>query len=81
MIKYENIHSTNAPQLIEVTPNYVYVAENIHTYSETIEDQLINGYEYDYLTYTKDEYMLLLIEKNNELAEELQATKILLGVE
>ena len=81
MIKYENVHSSAAPLEIEITPSAVYITDNIHTYTETIDEYIIEGYEYDILEYTKDEYMLLLAQKNIALEEELQATKILLGVE
>lgn len=81
MIKNENIHSSTEPSQIEITTNAVYITENIHTYTELIDNYTIEGYEYDLLVYTLPEYIELLTQKNTLLEEELQATKILLGVE
>lgn len=84
MINYGRVHGSEQPKEIEITNSAVFVASNIVPYKETIEDKVISGYEYDYVSYTKDEYILTLhnLNKNiEELQEELVATKILLGVE
>ena len=39
------------------------------------------GYEYDYIEYTKDEYLSAQYLKISGLEEELAAAKIMLGVE
>lgn len=84
MINYGQVKSSIRPQEIEITSNKVFVASNIQEYQETIDDKIITGYKYDYVCYSKDEYILLMAQNNNDiitLREELEATKILLGVE
>ena len=82
MKNYGLPYSTVEPQEIEVTKNAVFTATNIQSYthiSESGEEQL--GYQYNLTEYTKDEYIVLLAQNNAKIEEELQATKILLGVE
>ena len=85
MINYGRTKSATMPQPIEYTNTSVFVASNISPYEETINDTTQTGYEYDYVSYTKDEYIDLISAQNQAtiatLQEELQATKILLGVE
>ena len=85
MINYGKVCSTELPQEVEITSNYVFVASNIHPYELLSEDKSIVGYEYDYVAYTKNEYIQLLVSENaktiQELEDELSAVKILLGVE
>ena len=85
MINYGKVRSSEIPQETEITSEYVFVASNIEPYEFSIEDKVLSGYEYDYIAYTKDEYIKYIIEKNNktitELEDELSAVKILLGVE
>jgi len=50
-------------------------------YSKEIEDRTINGYQYNYVQYTLAEYLALQNANINSLQEELQAAKILLGVD
>lgn len=69
------VRSSVRPQEIEITPTYVLIASNIESYEEqTIDGRTVSGFEYDCEQYTKDEYILLL-------AQQLQAAKILLGVD
>lgn len=68
------IRSTNRPQDIEMTENSVFVASNITEYNKNIDGYIEEGYEYDCIEYTKDEYLL-------SLAQQLTAAKILLGVD
>lgn len=84
MINFGRVHGTQKPKDIEITSSSVFIASNITPYEEEIGDKIISGYEYDYVSYTKDEYILTLYNMNKnieQLEEELQATKILLGVE
>lgn len=81
---YGRVKGSQEPQKITVTSDYVFVATNIQPYEKTIDDKIFSGYEYDYTRYTKDEYIQLMAEnsdKISELADQLEATKILLGVE
>lgn len=85
MINYGKVRSSERPQESEITSEYVFVASNIEPYEAVIEDKTISGFEYDYIAYTKDEYIQLIISQNSqtisELEDELRAVKILLGVE
>jgi len=85
MINYGKVRSSELPQETELAQNYVFVASNIEPYETLIEDKTLTGYEYDYVAYTKDEYIQLIVSENaktiSELEDELSAVKILLGVE
>lgn len=84
MINYGKVKSSVRPQEIELTTDKVFVATNIEEYQDIIDNKEINGYQYDYICYSKDEYILLMAQNNADvtaLREELEAAKILLGVE
>jgi len=85
MINYGRIQSSERPQEIEITESKVFIAKNITPYEKEIDEHFIQGFEYDYKEYTKDEYIQLMNEENSKaiasLQEELAAAKILLGVE
>jgi len=78
------VKSSTRPNEIEITSQNVFIASNIEEYTETVEEQEINGFKYNYICYPKDEYILLMAQNNADVAalrEELEAAKILLGVE
>ena len=84
MINYGKVKSSFRPQEIELTSDKVFVATNIENYEEVIDGREVSGYKYDYICYSKDEYILLMAQNSADVAtlrEELEATKILLGVE
>jgi hypothetical protein len=85
VIDYGRIQSTERPQDVEMTDTQVFIADNIEEYEKEIDKHVVQGFEYDYKSYTKDEYIQLLNDKNARaiaaLQEELAAAKILLGVE
>lgn len=81
MKDYGLVKGTVEPKGLEITSNSVFVASNIQNYEENLDGRICSGYKYNLIEYTKDEYMILLAEKNSQLEEELQATKIILGVE
>ena len=85
MIDYGTVRSFNRPKELEITANAVFVASNIQEYTQEFDGFIMNGYEYNYASYDKDEYITLLTQSNiqaiNELSDELEAAKILLGVE
>ena len=81
MINLGHVHSNDKPQEIQITNSSVFIASNIQPYEEIFDERQINGFEYDLMQYSKDEYLLLLAKQNSKLVDELQATKILLGVE
>lgn len=75
------VRSSVQPQEVTVLANSVLVASNITPYEEEVDDKIITGYEYDCTEYSKDEYLVLQTEKVTALEQELQAAKILLGVD
>lgn len=85
MINYGRVKSTQIPPSIEITPNYVYVASNLETLVDLTDELEETIYIYDYVGYTKDEYINVISTENaqaiSELSDELAATKILLGVD
>ena len=85
MTNYGRVKSNNAPPAVEITPNFVYVASNIEEQTRVIDEVEETIYSYDYIGYTKDEYISVISVANanaiEELNDELAATKILLGVE
>ena len=84
MKKIAKVHSDTCPPEIKVMEGYVFVASNITQYTETIDDKQITGYQYSYAIYTKDQYITLIAQQTKaieQLQDELQAAKILLGVD
>ena len=85
MKNFGKVRSKILPQEVETTETMVFVASNIASITEIIDDESITEYEYDYVGYTKDEYIQYITTENVKaiasLTEELQAAKILLGVE
>ena len=81
MKDYGIIYGSAEPQAIEITANSVFIASNVTPYQEEIEGHSISGYKYNYVEYSKDEYLLQQTNNINALQEELAAAKVLLGVE
>ena len=81
MKNYGKVYSTTRPQEITMTNTSVFIASNITPYTKEIEEHIQSGFEYDYVEYTKDEYLLQQSAQLSSLTEELAATKILLGVD
>ena len=87
---YNNVKSQNEPQSVAVLNNEVYVASNVTPYTEIIdESHTVSGYTYTCTKYTLSEYFTVLNQQSErdyqtqiqQLQEELEAAKILLGVE
>lgn len=72
------VRSTHAPKPIEITNTQIFVAENISEYEEVFDDYTIRGFEYDCKTYDKDEYILLMSRKNEDLQNEILDTQMAL---
>lgn len=81
MINYGKVKSDLYPPKIEVTPDYVFISSDVQTSEKDFDGETRVEYEYNYTRYTKDEYIQLIAAKNDDLSEELEATKILLGLE
>lgn len=48
------------PPEIEITDTSVFMASNVQPYQADIDGHIVNGYRYDYIEYTKDEYIAKL---------------------
>ena len=81
MINHGIQYSSTEPRAIEITADSVFVATDITPYSKEIEGHIMNGYQYNYTQYTLSEYLTLQNSTIASLQEELQAAKILLGVD
>lgn len=81
MKEYGKVYSSIQPQNIKITDNAVFIATNVESYTKTIDGHTQTGYMYDCIEYTKDEYLIIQNSKITALAQELQAAKILLGVD
>jgi len=81
MTNYGRIHSAARPQEVVMTNSAVFVASDIQPYERDIEGYHEEGYEYNYVGYTKDEYLIEQNKKIASLEEELEAAKIILGVD
>lgn len=78
MVNYGKIRSSIAPKGIEVTDTKVFIAENIQEYSEDFDGLIVQGFEYDYVGYDKDEYIKHIGEQNNSLQQQLLETQLAL---
>lgn len=79
-----NVRSNGEPGAIQIISNNIIIPQNIHTFSITTDEGEISGYEYDCDIYNKDEYLIIIAEQANRIAQledELAAAKILLGVD
>lgn len=54
MTNYGIVNSFTRPKSIEVTNTTVYIASNIKPYTD---DNGVEGFKYNYVGYTKDEYI------------------------
>ena len=53
-------YSTARPDDIMVTADSVFLATNITPYSKEIEGRNVEGFQYNYVQYSKDEYIIKL---------------------
>lgn len=78
MIDYGRVRGNDKPEPIHITDSKVFVASNIQKYSEFIDEYLMEGYEYDYKCYYKDEYIQLMGTQYEELQTQLLNTQMAL---
>ena len=71
MTNYGRVKSTQQPSFIEITPNYVYVASNIETTTNIVDGVEETLYTYDYIGYTKDEYITTISVTNAQAIDSL----------
>lgn len=79
MKDYGRTRSTVEPKQIVVDEHSVWVHSNITKLSEELpEEQGFEGFEFDMVQYDKDEYILLMSDKNTDLEKQLIDTQIAL---
>ena len=66
MKDYGRVRSAMRPVTVETTPDMVFVSSNVTPYTVTVEDQTENGFEYNYIGYTKDEYIQKITQENTD---------------
>lgn len=66
MKDYGRVRGITRPAAVETTPEMVFVASNITPYTTTIDDKTEEGFEYNYISYTKDEYIQHLTQENTD---------------
>ena len=63
---YKNVSSLRKPKSVWTDEYHVYVAENIKENELEINGEIIKNYQYDLLTYDKDEYIITEMQKNKQ---------------
>lgn len=81
MKNYGIVYGSIQPQAVEITPTSVFIASNIEPYETMINGNTVTEYKYNYVEYSKDEYLLQQTNSITALQEELAAAKVLLGVD
>ena len=81
MKNYGIVYGSVQPQAVEITPTSVFIASNIEPYETIINGNTVIEYKYNYVEYSKDEYLLQQTNSITALQEELAAAKVLLGVD
>lgn len=81
---YNPTYAYIEPPKIDITATKVFITSNIQEVEREIENSIVHCYQYTLTEYDKDEYLAILSQNQQDIAalqEELQAAKILLGVE
>ena len=78
MTKFKNIRSTIRPNATRFDEKSVWVSENIREIEVERDGDAYTEFEFDQTQYSKDEYIKLLDEKNQELEAELTDTQLAL---
>lgn len=78
MINHGRVQSTVKPKEIEIDEYSVWKNENISEITITDESGEHTEYEFNQIQYTKDEYIKLMSEQNQNLENELTDTQIAL---
>lgn len=80
MVDHGTVRSTVQPDEVVIDDYSVWVHSNITAISENgTDDELgFNGYEFNMVQYTKEEYIHMLSEKNDTLEEAVTITQLAL---
>ena len=74
MIDYGRVRGTQEPPTTEITSRCVFIASNITSHNETVDGEVQTIYEYNYIGYSKDEYLSQINAENVSLKDELLDT-------
>lgn len=78
MKDYGKTKSTIQPEKVVMDDNSVWVHSNIEPIVETIGESTFDGYQYDTVQYDKNEYILMISEKNSQLEAQVTDTQVAL---
>lgn len=79
MKDFGKTRSTVKPDAVVIDDNSVWVHSDIQEVHESIgEDQSFDGYEFNMVQYDKDEYILMMAEKNASLEKQVTDTQLAL---
>lgn len=79
MKDFGKTRSTVKPDAVVIDDNSVWVHTDIKEVHESVgEDQSFDGYEFNMIQYEKDEYILMMSEKNSELEKQVTDTQLAL---
>lgn len=80
MKEFGKTRSTVRPDEVVIDEHSVWVHSNIKEVSEPgMDDQEgFTGYEFDMIQYDKDEYILMMSEKNQQLEQQVTDTELAL---
>ena len=79
MKDFGKTRSTVKPDAVVIDDNSVWVHTDIQEVHESVgEDQSFDGYEFNMIQYEKDEYILMMSEKNSKLEKQVTDTQIAL---
>lgn len=79
MKDFGKTRSTVKPDVVVIDDSSVWVHSDIQEVHETMgEDQSFDGYEFNMVQYDKDEYILMMSEKNAALEKQVTDTQLAL---
>ena len=79
MKDFGKTRSTVKPDSVVIDDSSVWVHSDIQEVHETMgEDQSFDGYEFNMVQYDKDEYILMMSEKNAALEKQVTDTQFAL---
>lgn len=79
MKDFGKTRSTVKPDAVVIDDNSVWAHTDIQEVHESVgEDQSFDGYEFNMIQYEKDEYILMMSEKNSELEKQVTDTQLAL---
>ena len=79
MKDFGKTRSTVKPDAVVIDDNSLWVHTDIQEVHESVgEDQSFDGYEFNMIQYEKDEYILMMSEKNSELEKQVTDTQLAL---